>query len=386
MIKILLFVLVSTLSFSAFPFHVQIGYTWVDGFIKWQNRQNSHPSPNNPGQGWSEEIGEEPSYMEHEIDWYVGVTYDGGYRSVGATLFWPDKTNPNKVQMYSGSSSYKSSQFSLAEFVSIPTFGWINQYVDYGCYNSMITVRGNPYSVVFNDTDEDRTINGIEIKARKSKQLKFPIFLRTAEIPNAKFYDLESNDELTASWNGNSYELWWTGNIRITNDGGVGPEVPAEPLVFGDYVAANENKLLFAKNSMPIYANGHVISTNIYLYTWWDFTQEEWGGPKAYINDTCVCGGHSTDHIIAYSVSSEGMTVYGGKAVVDFTMTLFPDGGKSGGACIFKCWDQSAGGEKSGYEAAAATKKAAISGGVGTVAAFRITLDLVTGVWSVKAR
>ena len=293
--------------------------------------------------------------------------------------------------------TYGARRFTAAECVKLGTFGYTSQYHNYAWDNAVVTIRGDPYSTIVNDTGTDRTVNGVTIPAGEGRALPFPIYLVMEEIEGVKFYDLESGNEITChdyasygksgvyyNWHGGYYCPSWTGNIRIC-DGTTAPtnQPPAEPLVFGDMKTANEYKLLFAENDAPIYADGKVVSTNIQLQTWWDFTQSEWGGsPKAYINATCVCNGHSTSHIIAYTVSTAGMKVYDGIGYVDFTMSQTPQSGYSGGGCTMKCWDASLGGSTSAYENAPAEHKAAVSAGLG-VARFRLKVNVRTGTWMV---
>jgi len=179
------------------------------------------------------------------------------------------------------------------------------------------------------------------------------------------------------------YTLSWSGDIRIC-DGTVSTNYPpAEPLLFGNMATDSTNKILYARNDMPIYADGKVVSTNIQLQTWWDFDQNAWGGsPLAYINDTCVCNGHSTSHIIAYTVSTAGMKVYDGTGYVDFTMWQTPQSGYSGGNCTMRCWDAAMGSSTSAYADTPAGHKAEVSAGLGT-ARFRLKVNVKTGAWSV---
>lgn len=284
-------------------------------------------------------------------------------------------------------------RFTAAETVPLGTFGYTSLYANYAWDHAVVTIRGNPYSTVLNDTDTDRTVNGTLIPAGESRLLPFPIYLVMDEIENVKFYDLESGDEITCYipegendiyWSGNYYCPSWTGDIRFSDGTSKAANIPpAEPLVFGDMAVTNADKILYAQNDMPIYADGKVVATNIQLQTWWDFDNSAWGNtPKAYINNVCVCPGHTTSHIIAYTVSTEGMKVYGGTGYVDFTMRQTPQSGYVGGSCTMRCWDATIGSTTSAYARTPSGHKAEVSAGTGT-AKFRLKVDINTGAWSV---
>ncbi len=316
---------------------------------------------------------------------YVRFIPGGGLSLYAAT------TSPDYTEQYG------AKRFVAAEAVSLGTFGYTSQYHNYAWDNAVITIKGDPYSTVLNDTDTDRTVNGVRIPAGEARALPFPIYLVMDEIENVKFYDLESGVEITPrdfagygesgvyySLRGGYYCPSWTGNIRFSDGTSKADRTPpAEPLLFGDMATANADRILYARNDMPIYADGKVVSTNIQLQTWWDFDQNAWGGsPLAYINDTCVCSGHSTSHIIAYTVSTAGMKVYAGTGYVDFTMWQTPQSGYSGGSCTMRCWDAAMGSSTSAYADTPAGHKAEVSAGLGT-ARFRLKVNVKTGTWSV---
>ena len=294
---------------------------------------------------------------------------------------------------------YGSKKFTAAERINLGTFGYRSSWVDYSYANSVVTVRGDPYSVILNDTDKDRTFNGVEIKSGDCACLPFPVYLVTAEIENAKFYDLESGKEIIPhefTNHGESgryysqkgfYAPNWTGNIRITDGTTHHQEITnINQIVYADMEASRKDYPVYSTNNMPIYAGTVVITTNIQLMTWWDFDQDAWGSsPQAMINGEVVCSGHSTSHIVAYTVNANELHVseMSGNGYCYFTMSQTPESGYSGGACTMRCWDKNAGGDTSGYAAASDDHKAEVSAGLGT-ARFKLTVNILTGQWKVE--
>lgn len=316
---------------------------------------------------------------------------NGGSGPTGVAAHWEDPNNPMRIRLTQGgieSGAYYT-DITIAETVKCPTFGWVYApYIDYRLEYGVFTMRGNPFSIVMNDTSEDRVVNGVEIKAGESARLPFPFWLKMGEVENIRFFDLTTGEEFFGQsfpnmgyYNGSAYAPMWTGDFRFTDGTTKEKDVPIEPLVFGDMSTGAENKLLYADNGFPIYANGKVVATNIYLMTEWEFDHGVWGSvPMAYINDTCVCSGHSTTHIIDYTVSTDGVVFYGnGKGYVDFTMWQTPQSDYSGGSCVMRCWDKN----YSSYANAPAEHRAEISAGLG-VARFRVTINVNTGEWKVE--
>lgn len=294
---------------------------------------------------------------------------------------------------------YGSKNFTAAELVNLGTFGYNNGWIDYSYANSVVTVRGDPFSVILNDTDKDRIINGVKIKSGECASLPFPVYLVTDEIENAKFYDLESGIEITPhdfASSGDSgryysskgyYAPNWTGNIRITDGTTPRHEITnIDQIVYADMDAIRKDYPIYATNNMPIYAGTVVVNTNIQLMTWWDFDLDDWGGsPQAMINGEVVCGAHSTTHIISYTINANELRVseMSGKGYCYFTMSQIPQSGYSGGACTMRCWDTKAGGGTSGYAAASDDHKAEVSAGLG-IARFKLTVNIRTGKWKVE--
>lgn len=263
---------------------------------------------------------------------------------------------------------------------------------DFAWSNCVFTLRGDPYSIVMNNTSTARTINDVEIGAFTGKSLLFPLTLKMSNDPGLSFYDLESGEQIPATYsNGNGrYSLGWTGNIEL-RDGSTPSAIPPmtnlDQIVYADMKASDEGKVTFAENDKPVYAGLVSVSTNVQLCTWWEFNQDAWGSsPKAKINGEVVCEAHSTDHLIGYTTNQGVLHVseMTGIGTFTFTMSQTPDSGHSGGTCVFKCWDASVGATKEGYAAAAPEHKAAVNGGAGTVAVFRVTINVLNGKWKVE--
>ena len=364
----------AALSLAASAFHVQVGVsgrytdggTFVNGtFIPnlvWTNMTDEVGATN----GYFEGFSLDPARLSHVQNWTFSIGTRNGY--------------------------YGTITFTCDETVKIGTFGYYYSAIsgqDWRMFNSVFTCRGDPYSTVLNDTGADRTINGVLIRAGQSARLPFPLELYMEEIDDVKFYDLTTGDELTPhadQYTGDiyidydHYYLGWTGDFKITCPA-TNRVMSAERLLYGEDAS---NSIVYAENSYPIYQER--IYTNIQLNTWWDFTQSEWGdAPVAKINGETVCGAHSTGHIIPYN-TEEGFyyIIPVEERVTYFTMSQVPQSGYGGGACVFKCWDASVSSSREGYAATAPEHKAEISGGVSTVAKFKLTMNIKTGEWKVE--
>ena len=367
----------AALSLAACAFHVQVGVsgrytdsgTFVDGvFVPkyvWTNMTDEVGATN----GYYEGFSLSPANLSHVQGMEFAISTRGNN--------------------YNGRKN-----FTCAETVDLGTFGYYNASIpgqDWRMNYSLFTCRGNPYSVVVNDTGIDRTINGVLVKEGHGARLPFPLELYMDEINGVKFYDLETWDELTPHadqytgdiyLNSDHYYLGWTGDIRIV-DPASNRVISAERLLYGEDAS---NSIVYAENDYPIYEGRVLVSTNVQLNTWWDFTQSEWGDPKAYINGVEVCPNHSTSHIIAYTVNAQDIYVseMSGEGTFYFTMSQTPESGHGGGSCVFKCWDANAGSTTAGYAAATSEHKAAISGGASTLAEFKVTINIYTGKWKVE--
>lgn len=386
--------------------NVQVGFSCYNHLIKSFLDDGDCTTHTHPWQSLTNTIcgiGGGSHFNEWNSSYGVGL-YDrvedsgGTSLSCGVIVCWEDPNNSMNVRIYSGSenTSYNTT-FIIDDVVHVPTFGWVYApYIDRRHEFGVFTIRGDPTSLVVNDTGKDRVVNGVTIKAGQGARLPFPFWLKMEKIENIKFYDLSTGEEFTGKdfggyfetgvyYKNGAYAPMWTGDFRFTDGTTEEKRAPIEPLVFGDMKSSNADKLLYANNNALIYADGKLLATNINLVTWWDFNHDLWGGsPVAMINGNVVCSGHSTTHIIGYSVSTEGMKVYGGKGYVDFTMTQTPQSGYSGGACTMRCWGTDYGSSTSGYSNAPDKHRAEVSAGLG-VAKFRLTIDVLTGEWDVRA-
>ena len=161
---------------------------------------------------------------------------------------------------------------------------------------------------------------------------------------------------------------------------------PVGVLVYGDMVSTNADKVLYGKAGMPLRSAVVNVTTNFELMTWWDFTQSEWGSPKAKINEEVVCSSHATSHIISHTVNGNNIQVneLTGKGYIYFTMSQEPQSGYAGGSCTMRCWDASMGSDTSAYANTPADHKAESSAGTG-VARFKVTVNIYAGTWKVEA-
>ena len=106
--------------------------------------------------------------------------------------------------------------------------------------------------------------------------------------------------------------------------------------------------------------------------------------PKVYINSTCVCPGHTTDHIIPYSMIE--IVEYDFDPITriytfDFTMTIEKAPNAAGGSCLFRCWVYD---NDEGWDDA--TVKQEVSGNENTVARFRLTYNKWNGERTLSLR
>ena len=143
-----------------------------------------------------------------------------------------------------------------------------------------------------------------------------------------------------------------------------------------DVLYGSDDVPIYGKDDDPLYAGKPFIyTTNVTVMTEWAFDQSAYGSPVAYINGESVCGGHSTSHIIDYTVTSaDSWTWNKNKQAYEawFTMSIYTSG--SGGSCNFRCWRNA-----SSYDAANVDERASVSGDQSTVARFRIEHKPQTG-------
>ncbi len=309
------------------------------------------------------------------------------YQPYGEVIRWRNPNNPYEVTLgHNASAGGFYDAVVTINGEAMPFGSTVSSYNHAGVDHGVLTVRGDPTSLVINDTSVSRTINGVVIPSGEGKRLPFPFYLKTTEIPNVSFWDAWDNTPITQgrAYSNGSYLLGYTGDIRI-KDGSSPTNTPLERLVYSSQTDTL-GKLLYANNGDLIYSEYKILSTNLTFNTWWDFDVNDWGGsPKAMINGEVVCSSHSTGHLIGYYVSMEDMRISLNRyARGSFTMTQIPTEGYTGGACVYKCWDGSMPNTQQGYADTPAGHKAEYSGG--TVGArFEVVLDLLNRTWTVTA-
>ncbi len=341
---------------------------------------------------------------------YMGVPLsaafaaDGQARSTGAFISWQNRDDPLSARLTQGlvqEGAYHA-DVTLSDVVKCPAFGWVQApYVDQRLEHGVLTMRGDPCSTVVNGTSRDLVVNGVELRAGRGAKLPFPFHLKMEEVEGIRFYDLATGAEFTPhdykpTYSGETtyyyegaYSPMWTGDFVFT-DAAASPEDVASSnlLLYADMADGGAAGLpLHGTNGAPVYSGSVRVATNVSLSTWWEFDHGQWGAsPKAAINGEVVCSGHSTSHIIAHKVNEEDLLVsdMSGVGVVYFTMSLAPDSGHSGGRCVMRAWDESAGSSADGYAAAAEDRRAEVSAGTGT-ARFKVTIDFYGGDWKVEA-
>ena len=149
---------------------------------------------------------------------YVRFIPGGGLSLYAAT------TSPDYTEQYG------AKRFVAAETVSLGTFGYTSQYHNYAWDHAVITIRGDPYSTVLNDTDTDRTVNGVLIPAGEARALPFPIYLVMDEIENVKTEegsDLAQAQALLRQYQYLQYNL-------LYDEGGYMPELFMVPSALED--------------------------------------------------------------------------------------------------------------------------------------------------------
>ena len=305
----------------------------------------------------------------------IGIIGDDTYYK-GVRLKWDDPDDTGSVTLYGNPGIANLGTVEIAEVVRLDG-------VSTDVSEIVLTVRGDPFSTVFNATGRDLTINGVAVSAGSGERLKFPIYLKMDEIEGVRFYDLDSAEELTATYSDGAYLIGWTGNIRVSDRPDPDTSIAGasdERLVYGDLAAANADSLLFATNGSPIYSMGKMFGTNVALNVWWDFDQDEWGQPAAYINDSVVCPSHATGHIVSYVVSDINPNSSPETRVVYFTASLIPSGSKTGGACAIKCYGK----DEGDYAQVPSNHKAEVEAWLNT-ARFKLTIGPYGLWWKVEA-
>ena len=272
----------------------------------------------------------------------------------------------------------------------------------HGGSHMVFTISGDPYSEVWNLTSSAQTMNGVTIPAGEARKLYLP--LRLAYWPaqsedNDKYYltDMEGSiirhDIVNVNGNWRGCCVGWSGDFVIREHGYQDDantnqleilEI-TEHLLYADIKGENEYKIMYGEDGELVREGMQIVSTNIELMTWWDFTGSEWGVPQAKINGVVVCPSHDTSHIISYTVNNNRLVVneMTGKGYFEFEMSQTPGNGASGGACTMRCWDASYGSSTSDYARTPAGHKAEIPAGLG-VARFIFTVDIYKGTWKVE--
>lgn len=329
-------------------------------------------------------------------------TANGASASTGAFISWQNRGDPLSARLTQGlsQSGAYSVDVQISDVAKCPAFGWVQTpYVDRRLEHGVLTMRGDPCSTVVNGTSRDLVVNGVTLYAGRGARLPFPFHLKMEEVEGVRFYDLATGDEFapydyTTTYSGETtiyydgaYSPMWTGDFMF-KDGNEPAEVATSSvLLYADMADGGADAPLHGTNGAPVYSGSVCLATNVELVTWWEFDHGQWGGsPMAKINGEVVCGGHSTTHVIPYRVNEERLFVpeLSGVAVAYFTMSLDPEDGYSGGRCVMRVWNVSAGSTTDGYAAAAEDHRAEVTANTGT-ARFKISIDFYLGTWKVEA-
>lgn len=165
----------------------------------------------------------------------------------------------------------------------------------------------------------------------------------------------------------------------------ISASVPSKdfPTLLVNDIKGDGTSIVYGKYNTPVFQFPVFFSpTDIKIYTEWVFDQDSYGTPKAYINNSVVCEGHDTGHIIDYAIS-DGAYEYDANTreyKITFTMKITPGIGKYGGSCTFRCWYGAA-----TYDAAAETRRASVEGTHATVPTFTFCLNKRTGSVTIRA-
>ncbi len=335
------------------------------------------------------EIGAEAETVEPEQT-IILRSYDNGSTKQSFLINVKfNATNPSSLMFYdeTGDNPFETTFVNGAALYT-PAIGYVDSYRDNRIIDCVFTMRGNPYSLILNDTADSLTINNTTIPARSSKLLIFPLFLKMEKVEGIAFYDLDSGTPIgstvyNARNNRLGYDINWSGNIRIAKDNGTSATnlVSSENLVYGDLKSENQNQILYAKNGEPIRSFYQNIVTNIasiyVLKTAFVYSDESDSSicPKAYINNVCVCNAHSSTHIIGYEINNGSILLDTRLNRYSFIFTMSLMG--SSGTVTLSCWDSAF----SDYNSAPANHKASVSASSAT---FKITIHALTGEWKVE--
>lgn len=149
----------------------------------------------------------------------------------------------------------------------------------------------------------------------------------------------------------------------------------AGALVYADMKDSSGTNLLHGVGGYPLYSAKDIIDS-ITVMTEWVFDQTYDSSPHAYINGVDVCSGHSTSHIIDYTIATSDNWTFDRSSncyIIDFSMQL-RSGASSSYSVDQRCWCGA-----SSYADADADKRASESVTVGTISNFRASINRSTG-------
>lgn len=334
----------------------------------------------------TQEVGAVPGYLTSRnrlnistTVWWKDSSSGGGISSdpsasKGVDLVWDDVDDTGCVTLYEQTGRTELGTVEIVEAVRADG-------VQSSVSDIVLTARGDPYSTVFNATEQSLTVNGATIEPHSAVRLKFPVYLRMSAIEGIRFYDLDTLEELSATYSDGVYLLGWTGNVRISTRQDPDNTIAAaadERLLYGDIAEESGNRLLHSANGGLVYSSSFR-GTNIALNVWWDFTQSEWGSPDAYVNGSAVCYGHVTGHIIPHPVADGDPHSLSETREIYFTASLSPDESHAGGACAIRCFDATEG----DYASTPSNHRAEVEAGLNT-ATFRLTIGPYGLWWKVE--
>ena len=142
-----------------------------------------------------------------------------------------------------------------------------------------------------------------------------------------------------------------TGSVTVIGEHGVPMPVTEDwitidPTSGGSFETIDGySTLLFGSDDVPIFGKANSLLhgyppyfEEVMIVTEWAFEQS--GHPIAYINDTVVCNGHATTHIIPYNITEFSKWKRWSNAdngyVIRFSMSQYNNAPKS--FCTYRCW------------------------------------------------
>lgn len=171
------------------------------------------------------------------------------------------------------------------------------------------------------------------------------------------------------------------GRIRLDD---VSDYVPKDTLLYSDMLANTGMPICGSTNTL-LYADLHILESNVVAWTEWQFNQYNVGtGPIAYINDIKVCDSHSTYHIITHTISTDDPSrhydKHTGIYTFEFTMSIDPskEDCSPSEPCVYRTWF-----DAPTYEEAETTARASFSGTVSDKPKFIAKFHAFTGKWQV---